>query len=176
MVWYNNSTAYLLLWLTHLRFCYERGLLAFVEDLARPAEAYCLSNIDKGPYRLLADIYGALGALCTESNKFQDAFDNFEKEWQYIERALESGELTRPTIWEVFGLGRLANGLHGLHRFSEAEKRYRECLKAWEQVPGDQKIFTTHLATCLWLQNRLSEAEETVRRIIKDWNDTSNFR
>ena len=159
------------------RFCYERGLLDSVDDLLLPAEQYCLRHLEKGNgYKLLADVYGGLGALCTESNQFQGAYDNFADQWKYLQLAFEQHELEKPSIWEVFGLGRLGNGLQGLHKYEEAEEYYRKCLKAWKNLPGDQKIFTTHLGTCLWLQGRLEEAEEVLLGIIKDRSDTSNFR
>lgn len=146
-------------------------------ELLGSAEIYCLSRLDfGGGYRILADIYGGLGSLDTESNQFQKAYDDFSKQWKYLQLAFDAGELKRPSIWEVFGLGRLANGLHGLHRYEEAETYYRKCLETWKGIPGDQKIFTTHLATCLWLQGRPDEGEQVVRAIIKDFNDTTNFR
>lgn len=117
-----------------------------------------------------------MGSLDTETNQFQGAYNHFERQWHYLQKAFDSGKLQRPSIWEVFGLGRLANGLLGLHKYTEAEQYYRKCLEAWKTVPGDQKIFTTHLATCLWLQGRLDEAEQTVTGIIKDRNDSTNFR
>ncbi|KAK9769980.1 putative NB-ARC domain-containing protein [Seiridium cardinale] len=158
-------------------FCYESGLLHSVSDLLQPAEKYSLRHLHRGGgYRILADVYGGLGSLDTESNQFQGAYDNFKNHYQYVQLALDHDELQRPSIWEVFALGRLGNGNHGLHRYVEAESYYRQCLTAWEKLPGDRKIFTTHLATCLWLQDRLEEAETVVRSIIKDQNDTSNFR
>lgn len=145
--------------------------------LLKPAEIYCLRHLEKGGgYRILADIYGGLGSLDTESNQFQKAYDDFSMQWKYLQQAFEAGELIKPSIWEVFGLGRLGNGLFGLHRYEEAESYYRRCLETWKGLPGDQKIFTTHLASCLWLQDRLEEGEQVVRSIIKDWNDTTNFR
>jgi len=151
--------------------------LESVFGLLDPAEKYCLSRLEKGGgYRILADIYGGLGSLDTESNQFEKAYEDFSKQWKYLQLAFDVGELKRPNIWEVFGLGRLANGLHGLHRYHEAEEYYQKCLSTWKDLPGDQKIFTTHLATCLWLQGRADEGEKVVRSIIKDWNDTTNFR
>ena len=142
-----------------------------------PAKEYCLRHLDKGGgYRILADIYGGIGSLCTESNQFHGAFDAFREQWKYLQKGFEEKELERPSIWEVHGLGRLGNGYHGLHRYQEAESYYRQCLEAWKELPGDQKIFRSHLATCLWLQGRLDEAEDVVKEIIKDENDTSNFR
>ncbi|KAI1362814.1 hypothetical protein F5Y08DRAFT_354917 [Xylaria arbuscula] len=129
-------------------FCYESGLLESVADLLRPAERYCLQHLTQpGGNRILADIYGGLGSLDTESNQFQGAFNNFQNHHKYVQLALEAGELERPSIWEVFALGRLGNGYHGLHLYSDAESYYRKCLAAWEELPGDRKIFTTHLAT-----------------------------
>lgn len=98
------------------------------------------------------------------------------QEWKYLELAFKAGELEKPSIWEVFGLGRLGNGHHGLHQYKEAEYFYRKALDAWGDLPGDQKIWHTHLATCLWLQGRADEGEVVVRAVIKDPNDTSNFR
>jgi tetratricopeptide (TPR) repeat protein len=86
--------------------------------------------------------------------------------------------MRRPDILEIFGLGRLGNGYHGLQEYGNAEEYYRKCLNEWDsqKIAGDQKIFRTHLATCLWLQGRLQEAEEVVKPIIHDWEDRSNFR
>jgi tetratricopeptide (TPR) repeat protein len=130
----------------------------------------------RGGYRILADVYGGLGSLYTESNQFQAVHDCFFKQWKYLQSAFEHGELEKPSIWEVFGLGRLGNAMQGLHKYEEAEAYYRQCLKAWEPLPGDRKIFTTHLGTCLWLQGRLGEAEQVLLSIIKDRNDQTNFR
>lgn len=159
------------------RYCYERGLLDSVSEILIPAEKYCLRHLDAGGgYRILADVYGAIGSLYTESNNFQGVFDAFSKHWKYIQLAIEHGELQRPSIWEVFGLGRLGNAYHGLHQYEKAEEYYRRCLKEWEPLPGDRKIFTTHLGTCLWLQGRPDEAEQILLGIIKDRNDDTNFR
>ncbi|KAF9252092.1 hypothetical protein DTO013E5_886 [Penicillium roqueforti] len=158
-------------------FCYESGMLESVSDLLNPAKDYCIQHLASGRgYRLLADIYGCFGSLCTESNQFQGAYDNFATEWKYLEKAFEAGELERPSIWEVFGLGRLGNGHHGLHQYAEAEAYYRKALAAWENLPGDKKLWHSHLATCLWLQGRPDEGEVVVRGVIKDENDTTNFR
>ncbi|KAL4936544.1 hypothetical protein BDV06DRAFT_91444 [Aspergillus oleicola] len=158
-------------------FCYESGMIESVADLLRPAETYCLRHRDKGGgYRLLADIYGGLGSLCTESNQFQGAYENFVEEWDYLELAFKTGELEKPSIWEIFALGRLGNGHHGLHRYAEAETFYRKALDAWGDLSGDRKLWTSHLATCLWLQGRPDEGETVVRAVIKDENDTTNFR
>lgn len=124
----------------------------------------------------MADIHGGLGALSTETNQFQSAYDYFQRQWHYLQKAFDSGKLQRPSMWEVYGYGGLGNALQGLHKYTEAEHEYRQCLEAWKTVPGDQKLFTTHLATCLWLQGRLDEAEQTVIGIIEDRNDSTNFR
>ena len=147
-----------------------------VAALLTVAEKYCKTHRDSGGDVILADIYGGLGSLCTENNQFQGAYDNFKLQWDCLTKAFESGALQRPSIWEVFGLGRLGNGLHGLHKYTEAEEYYRKCLAAWENVPGDRRIFTSHLATCLWLQGRLDEAETVVLSVLKDRKDLTNFR
>jgi tetratricopeptide (TPR) repeat protein len=148
-----------------------------ISDLLLPAEEYCLRHLDKGGgYRILADIYGGIGSLHTESNMFQEAYESFQKEWDYTKLAFESGELQRPSIWEVFGLARLGNGLHGLNKYQEAEQYYYRALKAWKDLPGDRTVYTTNLGICLWLQGRLDDAERTLRPLIKDRNDATNFR
>lgn len=149
-----------------------------MSDLLKPAEKYCLQHCERGGAKLLATIYGGLGSVDTETNRFQGAYEYFDKEWDQIKKAIASGEMKRPDILEIFGLGRLGNGYHGLQEYSKAEDYYRKCLKEWDsqKIPGDQKIFQTHLATCLWLQGRLQEAEDVVKPIIQDWEDRSNFR
>ncbi|KAI1391821.1 uncharacterized protein F4822DRAFT_106017 [Hypoxylon trugodes] len=158
-------------------YCYERALLGSINGLLLPAEEYCLLHLDEGGgYRILADVYGGLGSLHTESNMFYEAHNSFRKEWGYLERAFETGELERPSIWEVFGLARLANGLHGLNRYKEAEEYYCRALKAWDGLPGDRTVYTTNLGTCLWLQGRLDDAEKRLRPLVKDKDDATNFR
>lgn len=148
-----------------------------IYDLLLPAEKYCLRHLDVGGgYKILADIYGGIGSLHTESNKFEEAYDSFLKEWKYLELAFQFGELEKPSIWEVYGYGRLANGLHGLNRYEEAEEYYQKSLKAWEGIPGDRTVYTTNLATCLWLQGKLGQAEALLHSVIKDRNDATNFR
>lgn len=159
------------------RYCYERSLLNLINDLLLPAEEYCLRHLAKGGgYRLLADVYGGLGSLHTESNMFQDAYESFQKEWNYTKLAFETGELERPSLWEVFGLARLGNGLHGLNRYQEAEKYYIEALKAWDGLPGNRTVYTTNLAICLWLQGRLGDAEKRLEPLVADREDATNFR
>ncbi|KAI1740720.1 TPR-like protein [Xylaria scruposa] len=158
-------------------YCYERALLGLINDLLLPAEEYCLRHLDKGGgYRILADVYGGIGSLHTESNMFQEAYDSFHKEWHYLKLAFKQGEIERPSIWEVFGLARLGNGLHGLNRYGEAEGYYYQALKAWDGLPGDRTVYTTNLGICLWLQGRLDDAEQRLRPLIKDKEDVTNFR
>ncbi|CAH0051000.1 unnamed protein product [Clonostachys solani] len=158
-------------------FCYESGLLESVSELLVPAKEYCIRHLSKGGgYRILADIYGGLGSLATESNQFQRAYDDFNEEWKCLKLAFDAAELTRPSIWEVFGLGRVGNGLQGLHRYTEAEEYYRMALKAWEGLPGDRKVWVSNMCTCLWLQGKLDEGETTIKAVIKDENDATNFR
>ncbi|VUC30705.1 unnamed protein product [Clonostachys rosea] len=158
-------------------FCYESGLLESVSELLVPAKEYCIKHLSKGGgYRILADIYGGLGSLATESNQFQRAYDDFNEEWECVKLAFDANELSRPSIWEVFGLGRVGNGLQGLHRYAEAEEYYRMALKAWEGLPGDRKVWVSNMCTCLWLQGKLDEGEKTIKAVIKDENDATNFR
>ncbi|CAH0035416.1 unnamed protein product [Clonostachys rhizophaga] len=158
-------------------FCYESGLLESVSELLVPAKEYCIRHLPKGGgYRILADIYGGLGSLATESNQFQRAYDDFNEEWECLKLAFDAAELTRPSIWEVFGLGRVGNGLQGLHRYTEAEEYYKMALKAWEGLPGDRKVWVSNMCTCLWLQGKLDEGEKTIKAVIKDENDATNFR
>jgi tetratricopeptide (TPR) repeat protein len=149
-----------------------------VADLLKPAEKYCLQHSEQGGAKLLAKIYGGLGSVDTETNRFRGAFEYFDKEWDQIKKAKDSGEMKQPDILEIFGRGRLGNGYHGLKEYPKAQKWYHECLEEWDsqKIAGDQKIFRTHLATCLWLQGRLQEAEEKVKPLIQDWDDRSNFR
>lgn len=37
--------------------------------------------------------YGGLGAMCTETNQFQGAYDNFSNQWKYLQKAFESRKL-----------------------------------------------------------------------------------
>ncbi|KAI1500561.1 hypothetical protein F5X99DRAFT_385826 [Biscogniauxia marginata] len=158
-------------------FSYESGLLASVPDLLQPAKQYCDRHVHKGGgYRVTADIYNGLACLDTETNQFQSAYEQFSKFYKLVYDAIDHGELVKPSIYEVFALGRIGNALNGLHRFAEAEKYYHKMMVEWDKHSGDRKMYKSHLATCLWLQGKLDEAEIVVRPVIKDQNDTSNFR
>lgn len=125
---------------------------------------------------LLADIYGGLGSMDSETNNFQGTYNNFQSQWAELEAAFETGQIQRPSIMEVFGLGRVANGLMALNRFEQAEEYYRRCFHAWEGLPGDRLIWTSNMAKCLCLQHKLEEAETLLLPLLENRSDMSSFR
>ena len=127
-------------------------------------------------HALLADIYGGLGSLNSETNNFQGTYDCFMNEWEHLQAAFSNGQLQRPNILEVFGLGRLANGLMALQRYPEAEDYYGRCFKTWEGLPGDRLLWKANFTLCLRMQGKLDEAERLIVPAIKDRKDLSSTR
>jgi Flp pilus assembly protein TadD len=110
---------------------------------------------------------------------FQEAHDDFGAALRHIERALATGELQRPTIREAFAFGGVGNGLQGLKRYPEAESAYRRCIQVYSDPStplSTISVAPTNLASCLWLQGRLTEAETLLHTIIIDRNDVSSYR
>lgn len=109
-----------------------------MEFLLLPAKDYCMQHRSKGGGEtVLSDIYGALGSLYSETNRLQETYDCFKAELDGARLAVTYGELESPSMCEVFGLGRMANGLQGLGQFAEAEVYYRQCLDMFNKLSGD---------------------------------------
>ncbi|KAL3419104.1 tetratricopeptide repeat domain-containing protein [Phlyctema vagabunda] len=159
-------------------FCYESGQYRPVEKFLKPAEAYSLLHLNEGGGgdTLLADIYGGLGSLASETNQPQACYDYFHKQWECLQNSIKNGGIKQPDIREVFGLGRLGNANSAVHRFAEAEKYYEKMFKAWEGLGGDQKFWRCHHASSLWLQGKLDEAEKRVRDIVIDRDGVLNSK
>ena len=64
-------------------------------------------------HALLADIYGGLGSLNSETNNFQGTYDCFMNEWEHLQAAFSNGQLQRPNILEVFGSWETCEWTHG---------------------------------------------------------------
>jgi hypothetical protein len=118
---------------------YERGIFERQNDLLKVAETYCLSHTDCE--LILADIYGSRASVDSETNKFEDCYRNFEKQYMYLSQAIAKGLSPSPSIREVFALGGMGNGCLALHRYKEAEEYYKQCFEVWKDVPGDKRIY-----------------------------------
>ena len=168
--------------LTRPRYFYERGTFEPAFPLLKAAESLFRDMNVQGCQGSLAAIYNTRAALETECNLFQQAYDDFKAQIDCVERAIETGELKRPCLTEVFALGGVGNGLQGLNNYTEAEEYYRRAIDAYSKFPQESLPLTelsvapTNLATCLWLQGKLEEAETLLKSIIKDRDDTRNYR
>lgn len=107
----------------------------------------------------MADIYGAYASRDSESNAVVSCQVNFQRQLDYILKAIEKGQIRRPNVREALAYGGLANATMGLKKYQDAEPLYRKCLDIWQDCPGDPSIYIPHLAVCLTLQGRTSEAE-----------------
>ena len=156
------------------RFLYKHGIFEPAYPLLEVVIEYYLHH--KDCELILSDLYGAKGALQTESNHFQGAFDNFHESHAYLQASFAKGFLASPDMREVNALGNVGNGCQGLERYPEAEDWYRKALDAWENVPGNKAIYVGNLSFCLGSQGKLTKAEELVSTVIIDRKDTSTFR
>lgn len=93
---------------------------------------------------------------------------NFQKQLDYLLTAIDKGQVQRPTVREALAYGGLANAKMGVKKYQEAEGLYRECLRLWEDCPGDPSIYIPHLGVCLTILGRTDEAEELLVKCIKD--------
>jgi prophage DNA circulation protein len=143
------------------------------------AESIFDKNPDEITNATAAAVFNVRASLETESNKFQEAYADFSKKLEYIQKALTNGELQRPCLEEIFALGGVGNGLQGIHSYAEAEDHYRRSMEAYKIFGSNMSVVSvvpTNLATCLWLQHKDDEAETLLRSIIVDPDDTSNYR
>jgi tetratricopeptide (TPR) repeat protein len=156
------------------RFLYERGTFEQSYAVLEIAEAACEPLKDAEAIK--ADIHGGFGSLATETNQFQEAYDQFKLEYDNITTAIDRGFLTRPNVREAIAQGGIANGLNGLKKYAEAEKEYWKCIDIWRSCPGQATIYEINLSACLWLQDKFEEAEHLLKKIIIDPDDTTTYR
>ncbi|KAK0611224.1 P-loop containing nucleoside triphosphate hydrolase protein [Immersiella caudata] len=148
---------------------YERGTFENLEHLLSGAEHCCL-QLD-GCELILADIYGARASVATETNQPSLALENFKLQHKAIDAATSQGMITLPDIRFCFGLGGMGNGIHGMGLYQDAEQWYRKCLRAFEGLDADQRMYGGNLAFCLIWQGKLDEAQRVIDPIIKSAPD-----
>lgn len=90
---------------------------------------------------ILVDVYWTKGSVFTDTNKFSACYESFQAEYKWLQQAINKKLVQLPNIREVFALGGLGNGLQSLNRYEEAEYHYRKAFEAWENIPGDRKIY-----------------------------------
>jgi tetratricopeptide (TPR) repeat protein len=163
------------------RYLYERGDFESASFLLHIAESYCLEHPEDSEL-ILADIYGAYAARDSECNNLQLCLVNFQKQFDYLSIAIKKGQVQRPTVREALAYGGLANANMGLKKYDVAEGLYRQCLKLWEDCPGDPSIYIPHLGACLTLLDKVDEAEDLLTKCIHDREvkfgirDTTSYR
>lgn len=122
-------------------YTYERGIPEPCIPLCLIAEAH--ANLYDESDLILVDMYRAKGSVETETNQFQACYDSFVAEYKHWQRAVARDLVQLPDIRTVFACGGMANGLHALNRYREAEEWYGKTFEAWKGLPGDKKIYVS---------------------------------
>lgn len=131
---------------------------------------------------ILADIYGAFGGIDSERNELYKTLENFQTQYDYLQKAFSKNLLARPNVREALALGGLAQGHAALDELPEAEKYFRRCIDVWKDCPGDPTIYQSHLGTCLAFQGKLDDAEKHLAGLIETRaakygpQDTTSYR
>ena len=92
---------------------------------------------------ILVDVYWTKGSVFTDTNQFQACYESFQAEFAWLRKAIDKNLVQLPNIREVFAWGGLGNGLQSLNEYEKAEECYRKAFLAWENVPGDRKIYVS---------------------------------
>ena len=92
---------------------------------------------------ILVDVYWTKGSVFTDTNQFQACYESFQAEFAWLQKAVEKGLVQLPNIRQVFAWGGLGNGLQSLNQYEKAEECYRKAFEAWENVPGDRRIYVS---------------------------------
>ena len=103
------------------------------------AKDYCMCHDDCE--LILIDVFWTKGSVFTDTNQFAACYESFQAEYNWLQKALSRDPIELPNIREVFALGGLENGLQSLNGYEKAEHWYRSAFQAWENVPGDRKIY-----------------------------------
>lgn len=125
--------------LTERSYAYESGLYGPVLPLLQVAEKYCMSH--ENCELIMVDVYWTKGSVFTDTNQFQACYESFQTEFAWLQKAIEKGLVQLLNIRQVFAWGGLGNGLQSLNQYEKAEECYRKAFLAWENVPGDRKIY-----------------------------------
>lgn len=141
---------------------------------------------------VLVDVYWTKAAVCSDTNQFQAGYESYQAEFIWLQKAIQKGLVKLPDIRQVFAWGGLGNGLQSLNQYEKAEECYRKAFLAWENVPGDRKIYVSvfagsdkihaktlqmaNMCSCLWQLGKLDEAERLLLNVITDRQDASSFR
>lgn len=103
------------------------------------AEDYCMCH--DNCELILVDVFWTKGSVFTDTNQFAACYESFQAEYSWLQKAISKNLVKLPNIREVFALGGLGNGLQSLNEYEKAEDCYRRAFQAWENVPGDRKIY-----------------------------------
>lgn len=146
---------------------YEQDTFDSASELVESAEKCCIDQ-PEGSESTLADLYHLKASLDSESNRPENAMENYKRFRDTFVEAQRKG-LTEPCdIRQGTSLASMGHGLQCLDRYEEAEPFYRETLRVWkDNLPGSPVLWELGLALCLYLQGKLDEAEEMCQQIIK---------
>jgi tetratricopeptide (TPR) repeat protein len=163
------------------RYMYERGMIEQAYPLLTAAEAILLASTDPEADLILAAVYNVRASLETESNMFEEALKDFDSQQQCINRSIQHGTLKHGDLREVFAVSGYANGLCGINDYETAEKTWKRARQLYTDGGFPKPLHEismaqTNLATCLWLQGKLSDAEDLLAKVIIDRSDASSYR
>jgi tetratricopeptide (TPR) repeat protein len=163
------------------RYMYERGMIEQAYPLLTAAETILLASTDPEADLTLAAVYNVRASLETESNLFEEALQDFAAQQRCIDHSIQIGTLKHGDLREVFAVSGYANGLCGMNDYEVAEEMWKRAQQLY--IDGgftkplhEISVAQSNLATCLWLQGKLSEAEDLLAKVITDRSDTSNYR
>jgi tetratricopeptide (TPR) repeat protein len=112
------------------------------------------------------EVHYVHACIASEIGHFEDALEHFQKAYQCFKDMARQGLVKDPPGRDEAAVGGIANALHGLRKYEEAEPRYREALRLAD--PDDLfSVYFINLGRCLWSLQRYDEASEQLEDFLE---------
>jgi tetratricopeptide (TPR) repeat protein len=133
-------------------------------------EAWRRARLIGPPEEVLAQslhVHYVHACIATEIGYFDDAREHFEKAYQCFKDMDRRGlKMFLPPGRDEGAVGGIANALHGLRKYEEAEPMYRKALELAD--PDDQfSVYIINHGRCLWSLGRYPEASQELEDYLK---------